>query len=161
MADEKRYIDLPGLQDYDKGVKDALSKLSTRIDNLNADGSQKEIVYIEAEAVEYGDDGGDGIYYSKALEIYNAYKEGKYPVLRLSPEPIMQYDMHFTYIIEFQGMFAFMGGFMQGMEYTIEIPIYFEPTEEQLNTVIPLNSTYYQEEMEEITDEEIENLFKN
>ena len=34
MADEKRYIDLPGLQDYDKGVKDALSKLSTRLDNL-------------------------------------------------------------------------------------------------------------------------------
>lgn len=34
MNDNKKYVDLPGLQDYDKGVKDALGKIQTKVDNL-------------------------------------------------------------------------------------------------------------------------------
>ena len=73
MAETKKYIDLPGLQDYDKGVKDALSKLSTKIDTT------KEIVYIEADLVISEDENGEstsGIKYSKVLEVYNTYKNG-------------------------------------------------------------------------------------
>lgn len=143
MAETKKYIDLPGLQDYDKGVKDALSKLSTKIDTT------KEIVYIEADLVISEDENGEstsGIKYSKVLEVYNTYKNGYYPILRLKHE-IFTYELRFSYIIDYYGMLAFMGGILVGEEYRLEIPITAEPTEEQLNTIIPLHSTSIQEKL--------------
>lgn len=56
MNDDKKYVDLPGLQDYDKGVKDALGKIQTKVNDLEEGvselGGSMSYYYTKAETDE-------------------------------------------------------------------------------------------------------------